>query len=137
MREKPLILLVDDEEVFLEIASTRLHADGLATEAAHDFYDAIRKAELLLPDLVLSDIYMPPGPSGWDLALALRRNPKTHDIKFAFLTTLGDPWAEAPLGRGTLAAELGNITFFNKMDAVETLGKDVSYIIGSGGSCAA
>lgn len=125
MREKPLVLLVDDEEAFLEIASVKLLADGFETAFARGVREALDKAERLLPDLVLSDIYMPPGPSGWELALELRRNPKTREIKIAFFTSLRDPWAELRHDRKTIAAELGPVPFFSKTDDVEILARRV------------
>jgi len=129
MRDKPLVLLVDDEEVFLEIASIKLQADGFETISTRDVRDALEKAERLLPDLVLSDIYMPPGPTGWDLALELRRNPKTRDIKVAFFTSLRDPWAELRGDHKAIAAELGHVTFFSKTDDVDVLAERVMRII--------
>jgi CheY-like chemotaxis protein len=131
MRTNPLVLLVDDEEVFLEIASVKLRAEGLETIMTQDFRDALEKAERLLPDLVLSDIYMPPGPSGWELALELRRNPKTREIKIAFFTSLRDPWMELRRERkAAVAAELGKVTFLSKTDDVEVLAERVMDLIG-------
>ena len=130
MREKPLVLLVDDEMIFLEIASVKLQGRGFETILTQDVRDAILKAETLLPDLVLSDIYMAPGPSGWDLALELRRNPKTHEIKIAFFTSLRDPWMELKQKKEEVVAELGKITFFSKMDDVEVLADRVISLIG-------
>ncbi len=129
MREKPLVLLMDDEEVFLEIASVSLAAGGMDIVTAHDFTDALLKAETLLPDLVLSDIYMPPGPNGWDLALALRRNPKTTSLKVAFFTSLRDPWMELKRNAAEMVKELGGVNFVNKMEDVPTLPERVRNII--------
>lgn len=129
MREKPLVLLVDDEEMFLEIASIKLQADGLMTALASGVRDAIVKAERLLPDLVLSDIYMPPGPSGWELALELRRNPKTREIKFAFFTSLRDPWGELHSDPKTVVAELGSVAFLNKTDDIQELSRKVLELV--------
>ncbi len=129
-REKPLVLLVDDEEIFLEIASVKLRSEGLETAATKDVRDAIAKAESLLPDLVLSDVYMPPGPSGWELALELRRNPRTRDIKIAFFTSLRDPWAELQANLRKAAAELiGPVAIFSKMDDVDRLAERVEEIL--------
>ena len=61
MREHPLILLIDDEDNFLEIASVKLQANGFETIIVHTVPEALSKAEELLPDVILSDIYMPPG----------------------------------------------------------------------------
>lgn len=129
MRDKPLVLLVDDEEVFLEIASIKLQAEGLETVTSLDVRDALEKAERLLPDLVLSDIYMPPGPNGWEFALELRRNPKTREVKVAFFTSLRDPWAELRGDHKAIAAELGHVTFFSKTDDVDALATQVMGLI--------
>ena len=129
MRERPLVLLVDDEDIFLEIASTQLKANGFDTQLTHDVEEAMRLTEELLPDLVLSDIYMPPGPNGWDLAFELHRNPKTREIRVAFFTSLRDPWAELLDNRRQLLGELGTITFFSKTDDVGVLAERVSELI--------
>jgi CheY-like chemotaxis protein len=135
MRERPLIVLVDDESDFLEIAALKLQGKGFETVAATDGWDAIAKAEELQPDLVLSDVHMVPGPNGWELALELHRNPKTRDIKLAFFTSLQDPRAEMPVAmRDTMIAELGKIIFFSKIEDVELLGSRVMNFLRSSNS---
>jgi len=130
-REKPLVLLLDDEEIFLEIAATKLRDGGLETVLAKDVRDALVKAELLLPDLVLSDIFMPPGPNGIEFALELRRNPKTRGLKIAFFTSLRDPWLEFQRERrAAVIAELGPVTFLSKVDDVEVLVDKVGKLVG-------
>ncbi len=134
MRSKPLVLIVDDEEIFLEIASVKLRGDGFDTVMTKDVRDAVAKAETLLPDLVLTDIYMAPGPSGWDLALELRRNPKTREIKIAFFTSLRDPWLELKKDHKAVLNELGGqVTFFSKTDDVDVLAERVAGLIQAGG----
>ncbi len=91
MKTPPLVLLVDDEEVFLEMTSLKLHNAGYDTVTANGALEAMKRLEELVPDLLLSDIYMPPGPNGLELGLALRKNPKTQNIKIAFLSSLRDP----------------------------------------------
>lgn len=130
MRTQPLVLLVDDEDEFLEIASLKLKGKGFETVTTTDGHDAIAKAEALMPDLVLSDVYMVPGPNGWELALELRRNAKTRDIKLVFFTTLRDPWMEIPQdSRASMLAELGDVTFLSKVDDVENLGEKISKLM--------
>jgi CheY-like chemotaxis protein len=125
-----LILLVDDEEEFLEIASLKLQKKGFETVATTDGNVALAKAEELQPILVLSDIYMVPGPTGWELALELHRNPKTRGIKLAFFTSLRDPWTEIPVeAREKVASELGRPIFLSKIDDVEKLGERIQYLI--------
>jgi CheY-like chemotaxis protein len=125
-----LIILVDDEADFLEIATLKLRGKGFETFATTDGQVAVAKAEELQPDLVLSDIYMPPGPNGWEVALALHRNPKTCTIKIAFFTSLSDPWAEVSAGiREEIATKLGIPIFLSKVDDIEVLGEKVKTIL--------
>lgn len=126
MRERPLILLIDDEQAFLEIATVKLESEGYDTVQTHSGKELLERAMSDLPDLVLSDIYMYPGPSGWECALELRRNPKTKHIKIAFFTSLSDPWLELQAeDREKVATELEGVVFFSKTDDVELLGKRV------------
>jgi CheY-like chemotaxis protein len=130
MRTQPLILLVDDEDEFLEIASLKLQGKGFETVTTNDGHVALVKAEQLQPDLVLSDIYMVPGPNGWEVALELHRNPKTRGIKLAFFTSLRDPWIEIPTeARKKVAEELGNPVVLSKIDDVEMLGDRVEGLL--------
>lgn len=130
MRTQPLVILVDDEDAFLEITSLKLQGKGFLTVATNDPYIAIEKAETLQPDLVLSDIYMEPGPSGWELALELRRNPKTHSIKLAFFTSLADPWMDMTSDvRAKVSAELGKITVLNKIVDMNDLPTKISELV--------
>lgn len=125
-----LILLVDDEMEFLEIASLKLKNKGFETVTATDGHIAMAKAEELQPNLILSDIFMVPGPNGWELALELHRNPKTRAIKLAFFSSLSDPWTEIPVeAREKVAAELGHPVFLSKIDDVDRLATRVAEII--------
>lgn len=129
MREKPLVLVVDDEEAFLEIVSAKLEVGGFDVIIAHSASEAEAKAESLQPDLVLSDIYMPPGPSGWDLALALHDGQKTSGIKFAFFTSLRDPLAELHGDKKIASHRLGDVKIFSKTDDVSVLAEDIGRLI--------
>jgi CheY-like chemotaxis protein len=130
MRPKPLVLLVDDEDAFLEIAGAKLQSYGFDTVAVKDAHEALRKAESLHPDFVLSDVYMEPGPSGWDFARELHENPRTRDIKFAFFTSLRDPWLELKRNQEDILKELGGPpVFLSKMDDVDNLAERVLKIL--------
>lgn len=130
MRDHPLVLLIDDEEDFLEIASTKLQEDGFETVITHTVSEALIKAEEVQPDLILSDIYMPPGPSGWELALAVRKNPKLQHIKFAFFTSLRDPMMElAASDRPQVMSELQGVPIFSKIDDIEELDKRIRALL--------
>ena len=59
MRERPLILVVDDVADNVEILEMRLQSQGYDTVAAGDGVEALDKVRELLPDLVLLDVMMP------------------------------------------------------------------------------
>ena len=59
MREKPLILVVDDVPDNVEILEMRLAAQGYEIATAQDGVEALEKVAALLPDLVLLDVMMP------------------------------------------------------------------------------
>ncbi|OYV74960.1 MAG: hypothetical protein B7Z70_11330, partial [Acidithiobacillus ferrivorans] len=91
--EKPLILVVDDENDLREIISTKLTASGFDAVVAYNATEAVDAAKKIHPDLILMDIHMP-GPSGTDAALQIKQDPATKDIKIAFLSNLKDPWPQ-------------------------------------------
>ncbi|MBI2033788.1 MAG: response regulator [Candidatus Liptonbacteria bacterium] len=129
MRPKPLILLVDDEADFREIISAKLTAAGFDVALAKNQSEAVAKAEQLLPDLILMDIYLPPGPTGTDTALNIRQNPKTKDLKIAFLTNLKEPWPAIGGDREKVTQELGMEGFIEKTEDLNMLVKKIQEIL--------
>ena len=113
MREKPLILVVDDEHDLLEVMSTKLMASGFDTVVAYNAAEAVDAAGKLHPDMILMDIKMP-GATGTDAALAIKQNPATKDIRIAFLSNLKDPWPRTLSDRNKLAKELGMEDYIDK-----------------------
>ena len=59
MRERPLILVVDDNEDNREIARARLEANRYDVELAVDGEEGLARAKELRPDLILLDVMMP------------------------------------------------------------------------------
>ncbi len=127
-RQKPLILIVDDEEGFLEVFSIKLNASGFEVVAARNGKEGIGQAEKLLPDLILMDIHMP-GGTGTDAALFLKQNPKTKDLKIAFLTNMKDPWPAVNGDKKKLTQALGMEDFLEKTDDLETLVMKIKEIL--------
>ena len=58
MNKPPLILIVDDDANFIEIAAVQLAKAGFAVDYAMSAAQSYEKARLLSPDLVLMDINM-------------------------------------------------------------------------------
>lgn len=130
MREKPLILLVDDENNFLEIIGTKLKTSGFDVETAHSGDEAIRKSTEIMPDLILMDIHMP-GMTGTDAALTIKQNDKTKDIKIAFLTSLNDPWPGLAGDRAEASKEMGMADFLKKDDDLDKIVAKVRMLLPS------
>lgn len=129
MRDKPLILLVDDEMNFLEIISMKLSASGFEVVVAHNGVEAVDAAKKIRPDLVLMDISMP-GETGTDAALAIKQNPETKDIRIAFLSNMRDPWPKTTRPREELAKELGMEDFIDKSADLDVIAAKVNAIFG-------
>ena len=79
------ILLVDDEQSFLELAEMKIKSLGHDVITAANGKDCLKIAEGETPDLILLDILMP-GMDGGETAQLLLENPKTKDIPIIFLT---------------------------------------------------
>jgi CheY-like chemotaxis protein len=113
MRQKPLILVVDDEHDLLEIMSTKLSASGFDAVVAYNATEAVDAAKKLHPDLILMDINMP-GATGTDAALSIKQDSAMKDIKIAFLSAVKDPWPRTWSDRDKLAKELGMEDYIDK-----------------------
>jgi CheY-like chemotaxis protein len=115
MREKPLILIVDDERDLRDIMSMKLTASGFDAVVAYNAAEAVDAAKKIHPDLILMDIHMP-GVSGTDAALTIKQDPETKDIKIAFLSNLKDPWPQTTVPRAGLAKAIGMEDFIDKTE---------------------
>lgn len=128
-REKPLILIADDEKDFREMVSLHLQAAGFDTVLAKDGNEALAKTKELLPDLVLMDIRMPGGPTGVDAALELKETPETKKIKIIFFSGLDNPWPAMSGEKSDVSKEMGMEDFFNKTDDLNELIKKIKIIL--------
>jgi two-component system, OmpR family, alkaline phosphatase synthesis response regulator PhoP len=83
------ILVADDEPDILEIIGYNLSKEGYQVTTAKDGDDAITKAKLVSPDLIILDIMMPK-KSGVEVCEILRAKPAFKDTLIIFLTALSD-----------------------------------------------
>ncbi len=80
------ILCVEDDPDIREIIQMSLELAGdFVVESYGSGEEALRRAAVLLPDLILLDVMMP-GYDGPELLAALRRNPATATIPVIFMT---------------------------------------------------
>ena len=82
---KPTILVVDDEEDAVELIEFNLKAAGYNVITACDGKEALKKARLMMPDLILLDLMLPE-VDGLEVCKILRRDPATSAIPILMLT---------------------------------------------------
>lgn len=70
-RQRPLVLVVDDEESYRQALLAGLEQEGFSVEVAADAHEALRTFQRVRPDLVLVDIMLP-DLSGIELCRQLR-----------------------------------------------------------------
>ena len=87
------ILVVDDEQDIVEFISYNLKQAGYETATANNGDEAIRKAAIFNPDLILLDVMMPE-KDGLQTIQQLRRNPDLDSTIIIFLTALSDEKSE-------------------------------------------
>ncbi len=122
MRDQKRILIVDDDQDFVEAVSCFLQANGLTVFRAHDGKEGIKLAKMERPDLILMDIMMSERTEGFFTIQEIRRDPALKSVPIfvlsSFCTRLPD--FEIPSSGGWLAHDM----FFAKpVDTVQLLEK--------------
>ena len=79
------ILVVDDDAINLMVIEQMLDSSGFSVVSAVDGVDAVEKAALVRPALVLMDLGMP-RKNGFDAAIAIRRQSGTRCPKIVAVT---------------------------------------------------
>jgi CheY-like chemotaxis protein len=84
----PKILVIDDEEDFLELTAIFLEGAGFEVECARAAGEAIARAVRNPPDVILLDILLP-GCDGLEILETLRSEPETAEVPVLACTALG------------------------------------------------
>jgi two-component system alkaline phosphatase synthesis response regulator PhoP len=87
------ILIADDEPDILEILKFNLEAEGFVVYTAKNGVEAIEKAKVNKPDLIILDIMMPV-KNGIDTCQQLRSMPEFKNTIITFLTAISDDITE-------------------------------------------
>src|SRR5687767_8643599 len=82
---KQKILVVDDEPDAVELLEVNLKGAGYEVVSAHDGEEALKKARMLLPDLIVLDLMLPE-VDGMEVCKILRRDQRTSGIPIIMLT---------------------------------------------------
>jgi CheY-like chemotaxis protein len=121
---KKKIMVVDDEESLIELVKAVLEQEGYEIITAMDGEEALDKLKTMRPDLILLDMMMP-GMSGREVCEKIRENPKTRNLKVAFLTVA--KFSEA--GKGVLG-KMNVLDYITKPFDNEDLVRRVKKIVG-------
>jgi DNA-binding response OmpR family regulator len=82
------VLIVDDEQDFLELATLFLENAGFEVECARAAGEAVVRAVRRPPDVILLDILLP-GCDGLEILETLRSEPETAGVPVLACTALG------------------------------------------------
>ena len=83
------ILIVDDIPTNLKILVDFLEVHGFKIVISQDGQSAVKRAEFVIPDLILLDVIMP-GKDGFEVCRLLKENSKTMNIPVIFMTALSE-----------------------------------------------
>src|SRR5262245_40564611 len=90
-RSEMKVLLIEDDDDLRETLTMALRHAGLDVLEERLAESALRSMEIYTPDLLLLDIFMPPGEmSGAELLARLRENPRWRSVPVIVLSGLGD-----------------------------------------------
>jgi CheY-like chemotaxis protein len=120
---RPVVLVVDDEQIIADTRTAILKSWGYATLTAYDAESALELADLIPPDLLISDVILA-GMNGVDLAIAIKESvPDCKVVLFSgqansidILSAAHDsghdfPLLDKPLHPAELFAHLSKIDF--------------------------
>lgn len=85
MNRNSTILIIDDEPALLLGLAAKIKRQGYQVFTACDGREGMQRAKEVLPDLILSDVMMPP-PNGFELRRLMEQDPHLASIPFIFLT---------------------------------------------------
>jgi chemosensory pili system protein ChpA (sensor histidine kinase/response regulator) len=85
-RTGPLVMVVDDSLTVRRVTTRLLEREGYRVVMAKDGVDALERMQDELPGVMLVDIEMP-RMDGFDLARAVRREPRTRDIPIIVISS--------------------------------------------------
>ena len=130
----PVILVIDDEPAIRLGIVVAIRRHALQVIEAIDGNDGLQKAREFLPDVIISDVMMPP-PDGFELKRLLNSDPATRSIPFIFLTARSgredrlagirdgaDDYIAKPFGMEELLARLDAL--LRRVDTERKRGRD-------------
>ncbi len=112
------ILIIEDDSAIREMLRRRLELRGFEVEQAPDGESGLAMIHASLPDVVLLDHGLP-GISGWEVARALRADPRFAALPIIALTAHAGPLARRD------ALDAGCTAFLTKPVDMKALEKEL------------
>jgi excisionase family DNA binding protein len=130
--EAPRILVVDDQQDFVELALDALKdlLPGVRVEGACGGYEALLKIGSFQPHLLVLDLRMP-GLDGFEVCRRVKEAPETKATKIVAMTGFEDDQAEQ------LALTCGADAFLTKRAGLAALGRHIVSLLEADGTVAA
>ncbi|MBC8085495.1 MAG: response regulator, partial [Hymenobacter sp.] len=91
LAEADVVLIIEDHPDVRQFIRESLAPAGYRLLEAPDGAAGMTLARETVPDLVLSDVMMPPGPDGYQVCAQLKTDPATSHIPVVLLTARADP----------------------------------------------
>ena len=113
------VLVVDDEPYIQKILSFKLRLTGLDPVEASGGEEALRIVREAGPDLVLLDVSLTPGLTGFDVCRILKENPTTAGIPIIMLT------ARTLTAERDLGLRLGAVSYVTKPFSTKVLVQEI------------
>jgi PAS domain S-box-containing protein len=126
MRDQAIILIVDDTPAGRDTLTALLMVEKYEILTAADGYEAIEKAEVYQPDLILLDVMMP-GMDGFEVCRRLRADKLLSEVPIVLVTALddrasklqgleagADDFITKPIDRAELRARVRTIVRLNR-----------------------
>lgn len=96
-RDKPLVLVVEDEPSARELMVSYLEPQGYQTATAASVEEGLVKVRELCPDAITLDLVFP-GEKGWHMLSELRRRPETASLPVIVVSVLDGRESALALG---------------------------------------
>ncbi|MFP4175826.1 MAG: response regulator [Planctomycetota bacterium] len=124
------ILLVDDEQDFVEMTSSLLESNGFDVVPAYSGKEAREKAAEVMPDLIILDVMMETDMAGFEAARWIREQEELQNTPIILLTAVNE---KSPFKFGPDQDWLPVDTFLEKPVGPERLLGEVQQRIGPDG----
>ena len=122
----PLVLVVDDYPDSREMCAEFLRVSGFRVEQAADGAEALRKASVLVPDVVLMDLSLP-DMDGLEVTRRLKSDDRTRALVVIALTGHGEE------GHADQAREAGCASFLVKPCSPDAMVLEIKRLLSSRG----